>query len=290
MSVSSLKATKATPPTAEDVHAATCPAAIHKPAPPAPPFRFLDLPGEIQNHVVNYFIVSSHALTIHKPQFNRHPSPPPKARERPRFDRPVPPTPPLSRSVSADSAKANEEAQLGHTRLALMLTCRKLYREHWRTYYGENMFEFSTDTFDAFMDQIPVRCQAQIRRVRFRMPHKHHHGRIWTMLAGLRRLEELHMVFCPPSLTEDTEYDQAVEGAKHCARLLTFGLTRAEEDDETQCENAERIRQKDLDVEERINKFLRDREKDAHKKRSRSRSRPARTSRDGAFPENISEA
>src|SRR6186713_1994988 len=101
-----------------------CPAKIHRGSTPPPPFRFLDLPAEIRNRIVSYFTLSDTPIIIHEPRFNRHPSPPVRPRSRPRFDRPVPPSPPPSRSPSAD-----HERDHGHTRLALMLTCRRLYRD-----------------------------------------------------------------------------------------------------------------------------------------------------------------
>jgi hypothetical protein len=270
-----------------DVHADRCPARIHRPPTPPPPFRFLDLPGEIQNHIVNYFIVADQPLTIHQPRFNRHRSPP-KPRSRPRFDRPVPPTPPLSRSASADSTKSRD-AELGHTRLALMLTCRQLYREHWRTYYGKNVFEFNLDTFIAFLENIPTRCSTQIRRVKFRMPHRYHHGRIWNMLAGLKRLEELELQLCPTSRAESSEYDHAIGGARYCRRLLAFRLTRTPEDeDDKQPDQDDAVLVKDQQVEDQINTILREREM-KRKQQSRSRSRPVRTALDGDFPANDSE-
>ena len=202
-----------------------CPSTIHRCPAPAPPFRFLDLPGEIQNHIASYPLLSDFPIMIHKPRFNRHPSSPPRPRSHPRYDKLVPLTPPLSRSPSANK---DDRENLGYTGLALVLTCRLLYHDHWRMYYRENVFAFSLDTFKGFIKNVPARCQSQIQRISFRMPHKHHHDLIWGMLGSLDRLEELEIWLPQASTAEISELEKCLQGVKGCKRLLTFALRRDE--------------------------------------------------------------
>jgi hypothetical protein len=206
-----------------------CPSKIHDLPTTPPPFRFQDLPGELRNQIVQNFLVPSSPIVMHVPRFNRHPSPPPKPQAHPKFDRPVLLTPPMSRSPSVE-----EDRSVGHSRLALMLTCRQLYREHWRTYYGDNMFVFSLDVFKQFARDIPHRCWSHIRKIAFRMPHRHHHSGIWKMLSTMKSLEEIELWIQQPVITDETVFDCAVEGVKVCKNLKSFKIRRTDEEPQSQ--------------------------------------------------------
>ena len=226
-----------------------CHAKVHRHPAPLPPFRFLDLPGELQNEVVQYFIVSNPPIVIHAPRFNRHPSPPPRPRSHPHFDRPVLPTPPLSRSTPQ-----YRDRRVGHSRLALMLTCRKLYREHWRTYYGDNMFVFTLDVFRAFLRDIPSKCLTHMRRIAFRMPHRFHHEDIWRFLSGMKGLEELELWMSKSVITDETVRNCATRGIRECKEVKTFRMKRFNDED------IERdIEESDEALENEIQSYLRSR-------------------------------
>lgn len=228
-----------------------CPSIIHRPPTAPPPFRLLDLPAELQNRIVNYFIVSESPITIHEPRFNRHPPSHPRPLSRPRYDRPVPPTPPLSRSPSQG------HEGLGHTRLALMLTCRRLYREHWKTYYGDNIFDFNLDVFRRFSKEIPARCRSQIRRVEFRMPHRQHHEQVWRMLGSMRGLEELELRMKKPIVTDETVEDCCIRGIARCGKLGSIRLRRDRGTDDEDPD--QELLARDRALEDRVNVMLKTR-------------------------------
>ncbi|CAF9918551.1 MAG: hypothetical protein GOMPHAMPRED_001552 [Gomphillus americanus] len=203
-----------------------CPSNIHDPHPPSPPFRFMDLPGEIQNDIVNKFIVSSRPVTIHLPRFNRRPSPAPALKTHPKFDKPVTITPPHSRNSSIE-----RDRQYGHSRLALMLTCKKLYREHWRTYYGDNIFVFNMDIFREFAQSIPSRCWQHIRKIAFKMPHRHHHEGVWKMLTTMGSLNEIQLWLPDFVEVDETVREVGTQGIKDCKNLKSIEIKRLGEQD-----------------------------------------------------------
>ena len=231
-----------------------CPARIHRLdrlSSSSVPFRFLHLPPEVRDQIVSYLIVSHEPVIIHQPRFNRHPSPPTRPHSSVRFNRPLPSALPSSSSKSLD----DEEARLGHTRLALISTCRLLYHDHWKTYYAANMFSVNLDTFIRFSKEIPAHCRSEIRRIAFRMPNICHHPRIWKMLASLKKLEELEIWLHKASTTEESERELCASGVRECRRLRSFSLRR-EGCGGAGVEYAE-INERDRQVERRINAHLR---------------------------------
>ena len=226
-----------------------CPSRVHRPPIPPPPFRFFDMPGEIQNMIVREFIVSEHPIIIHEPRFNRHPSPPPRPRSRPRYDRPVPLTPSLPRSTSNQGRNV-----YGHTRLALMLTCRKLYREHWRTYYGGNVFEFNFDLFTRFSKEMPARCLSQIRRIKLWMPHRQYHDSLWFGLSNIHQLEGLELCLRKPVMTDETIVDCCMRGISSCANLKVVRLRRYDPGDDERSD--EELLSRDREFQEKVDAIL----------------------------------
>ena len=114
-----------------------------------------------------------------------------------------------------------------------MLTCKQLYREHWRKYYGDNIFIFQMDVFREFAQQMPRRCWQNIRKVAFKMPHRHHHEGIWKMLGTMRSLHEIQLWMGHGLQIDETVRDAAVQGVKNCQALDSFSVKRlgAEEDE-----------------------------------------------------------
>ncbi|MCJ1387296.1 hypothetical protein MMC18_000137 [Xylographa bjoerkii] len=225
-----------------------CPSRIHHIASPPPTITLLGLPPEIRTQIVSYLILSSSAITIHEPRFNRH-SPPPLAKTLPRTTGPIP--------APAPSTPPPEDIfTVGTTRLALLLTCRLFYNENWKTYYSRNTFFFSLSTLPPFLDAIPSRCRDQIRRLSFRMPYRHRHARIWQMLSTLKRLEELELWLHPPATARHSEWESCAWGVRDCERLRALRLRREQGEGGR---NEDAVLEKDKGVEEGINAFLRER-------------------------------
>ncbi|MCJ1479481.1 hypothetical protein MMC13_008167 [Lambiella insularis] len=225
-----------------------CPSRIHLPASPPPTITLLDIPPEIRTQIVSYIIVASSPITIHEPKFNRH-SPPPLAKTLPRTTWPTP-------GPAPSTPPPEDIFTVGHTRLAILLTCRLLYRENWRAYYGCNTFFFSLSTLSPFLDAIPSRCRNEIQHLSFRMPYRHRHARIWQMLATLKKLEELELWLHPPATARHSEWESCAWGIRECERLKVLRLRR---EDGHVGSNEETVLERDRSVEKEINTFLRER-------------------------------
>ena len=246
-----------------------CSARIHRQPKPPPPFRFLDLPGEIQNLIVKEFVLSESPITIHEPRFNRHPPPPPQPRLRPRYDRPVlvnPPHPPYLPQDGRDI--------YGHTRLALMLTCRKLYQEHWRTYYY-NVFDFSFDVFNRFTREVPARCFSQLRKMKFRMPHRQYHERLWRTFSSMRRLEDLELWLTESLAIDETVENCCIKGVATCRKLKAISVRRAGDTEGGGLRQESPSREREL--QEKARAILRSRAKKMEKARMNERERSVAT-------------
>lgn len=114
----------------------------------------------------------------------------------------------------------------------------------------------------------------QIRHVTMKMPYKHHHERIWRLLSSFKRLKQLEVWLHKTTMADSSEWDNCINGAKDCKRLMTFVLRREEDERDAP---REEVLEKDRQTEGKINAMLREREDD--RAGSRSRSRPS--SKDG---------
>lgn len=235
------------------MNAPYCPSLCHRLPLPAPPFRFLDLPPEIRYQIIEDVVTEPDFITVRYKTYNRHPQRQIKNR--------------AGHVINTAAKLSEEKRRYGHSRMALLLTCRQLYHDGWRTYYGKNTFIFSYDVFKPFLMELPLRCQHQLRRIVFRM-HKYRHEQIWRMLAICKGLEYLEVVLHPPGNLQYSEWDIHLWGAKCIEGLKELKLKRLGKQKDLN-EQELSVFEKDRALEEEVKTLIRERIKNRERRLSR---------------------
>ena len=228
-----------------------CP--IHRPSTPPLPFRFFALPPEIRHQIITHVVTESVPITIRWKSFNRHGKAHPQIHTGPSMSAP-------EQLLRPDEGLSGEVLSYGHSRIALLMTCKQAYREGWKVYYGNNTFAFTLDTFRAFYEEIPPRCRNQIRSIHFRMPLRYYHEMIWQMLTKLTKLENLEIQLHAASTAQHSEWDNCRSGAQKIKRLQALKLSRAGYIAERHMPEPG-VLAKDREVQDEINASLRARER-----------------------------
>lgn len=186
----------------------TCPSRIHTHGLTAP-FRFFSLPPEIRQEIIRYAATESQPIFIKYKNFNRHRKPQRKTRSGHLIDR--------REYVSP------EKRIWGHSRMAILFTCRQAYVEGCPIYYGENTFNFTPEVFKHFHDEIPVRCVRQIRSIV--MPFFYEHLSVWHLLANLESLRTLHLILSKLLTTlQPRQLEDCRKGVKMLPQLQKFRI------------------------------------------------------------------
>ena len=229
-----------------------CP--IHRPRPRPLPFRFFALPPEIRNHIITYVVTEPFPITIKWKGFNRHVKALPQIHTGPAMSAP-------EQLLHPEEELSGEELSFGHSRIALLMTCKQAYGEGWKIYYGNNTFDFTLDTFKPFCEEIPPRCRNQIRSIHFRMPFRYRHEMIWQMLARFAKLENLEIQLHGNSTAQLSEWENCRVGAMKIKRLQALTLRRLGSSAEWNAQELG-VLEKDREVEDEINAYLRVRQKE----------------------------
>lgn len=229
-----------------------CP--IHRPQPRPQPFRFFALPPEIRQQIITHVVTDPFPITIKWKGFNRHVKTQRQIHTGPSMSAP-------EQLLRPNEEPSDEELCFGHSRIALLMTCKQAYGDGWKIYYGKNTFDFTLDIFKPFCDEVPSRCRNQIRSIHFKMPSRYYHDMIWQMLATFAKLENLEVQLHAPSTAQVSEWENCQSGVKKIKRLQTLRLWRAG------C-SGERILQdlvvleKDREIQDEINAYLRERKRE----------------------------
>lgn len=229
-----------------------CP--IHRPQPRPLPFRFFALPPEIRYQIITHVVTDPFPITIRWKGFNRHVKAQPQIHTGPAMSAP-------EQLLHPNEELSDEEIFFGHSRIALLMTCKQAYGEGWKIYYGKNTFDFTLDTFRPFCEEIPPRCRNQIRSIHFRMPFRYRHELIWQMLAGFAKLEILEIQLHGPSTTQHSEWEKCWSGATKIKRLQNLRLKRLGPLAELNAQGLG-VLEKDREIQDEINAYLRERKQE----------------------------
>lgn len=120
-----------------------------------------------------------------------------------------------------------EKRTYGHSRLALLLTCRQAYREGWLMYYTLNTFKVAIDDLESFVDHLPDRCCAVIRSLIITFQRGDNWvGFTWDHLAPLRDLRHLeYMTQAPTAMRMKYQLDNYRQGVEMLPCLRKFCIT-----------------------------------------------------------------
>lgn len=228
-----------------------CP--IHRPRPQPEPFRFFALPPEIRTQIITCVATEAFPITIRWKGFNRHVKAQPQIHTGSAMTAP-------EQLLHPDEEVSGGELCDGHSRMALLMTCKQAYREGWKIYYGKNTFDFTLHTFRPFCEEIPPRCRNQIRSIRFRMPFRYRHEMIWQMLAGFAKLENLEIQLHRPSTAQYSEWENCWSGVKKIKRLQALQLRRLGCSVEWNAQDLS-VLERDCEIQDEINAYLRERER-----------------------------
>ena len=227
----------------------SCPCRVHSYNNVPTPFRFFALPPEIRNEIMILAITETATITIHSKPFNRHPKPQQKT--------------PAGHIINRSQQPSVEKLTTGHSRIAILMTCRQAYYDGSTLYYGKNTFSFTLKTLRAFCEDIPRRCLSQIRSVIIMVPFMDRHDTIWRTLAGLEALEDLELQMrYPRSTVRRLNWENCIWGARGIRRLKRFRITRYDPESELSRRESVALHEtaidaKDRSAEEEINRYAR---------------------------------
>lgn len=183
---------------------------------PPPPFRFLHLPPEIRNMVYELVVVDHSPLTT-------------------KIYRRVDGCLPID-DVRAFQHKPSEETRFwGHSRLALLATCREAYFEARTLYYRENSFSIVSYYASEFIQAINEDNQNQLRSLFIDCTSTVCYDdsepaiNMWNYLEQLQKLSRLTL-FLPHfeklANQEQSERDVYWKGVERLKALRRFGVER----------------------------------------------------------------
>ncbi|KAI9878597.1 MAG: hypothetical protein M1830_000457 [Pleopsidium flavum] len=222
---------------------------------PPPPFRFLHLPPELRNMVYELVLIEeSHLKASYCCRIKEYSS---------------------IHEIRAFQHKPSTERHFwGHSRLALLATCREIYVEARAIYYSGNNLRIHSVSLSSFLDAIGADNQTQCKQLSIdcrlglyrssQYPELH----IWSQLEKLPNLEHLILALSGFDLEDDSEQldrDVYWRGVERLKALRTITLERSP----VPYVN-EAMLERDCEEQRRVNDFLARRHHEQSAKREKS--------------------